>query len=186
MIFITGGTGLVGAHLIYDLLLDDKKIKVLRRKNSNTNKVLQTFCYYTSEEKALELYDRIQWVEGDILDIASLNAHISPDDTVYHCAAIISFDPKDRDRMIADNVQGTANVVNICLEKKVRTLCQVSSIAAIGRDHTSDEVTEENAWQYHSRISAYSISKHESEREVWRGDALKKGVCVSKSDVSVG
>ncbi|MBC34600.1 MAG: hypothetical protein CL663_00945 [Bacteroidetes bacterium] len=186
MIFITGGTGLVGAHLIYDLLLVDKKIKVLRRKNSNTKKVLQTFCYYTSEEKALELYDRIQWVEGDILDIECLNEHISPGDTVYHCAAIISFDPKDRERMIDDNVQGTANVVNICLEKKVKTLCHVSSSAAIGRDHASDEVTEEHAWQYHSKISAYSISKHESEREVWRGIAEGLNAVIVNPSIILG
>lgn len=170
MNFITGGTGLVGAHLILNLLRSDKKVRALKRKHSDLQMVKHIFNYYVSFDESEKLFELIEWVEGDILDVYSLLDMLDGIDTVYHCAAIVSFDPKDRDRMIQDNINGTANIVNACLEREIQ-LCHVSSIAAVGRDQTHDMITENDQWLYHPKVSAYAISKHESEREVWRGIA---------------
>lgn len=186
MIFITGGTGLVGAHLLFELLQKGEKVRAMKRDRSNLDMVKHIFNYYVSASESNNMFEQIDWVNGDILDIYSLLDLLNDVETVYHCAAIISFDPKDKERMIADNVKGTANIVNACLEKKVKALCHVSSIAAIGRDQTNDIITEKNQWQYHSRVSAYSISKYESEREVWRATAEGLNAVIVNPSIILG
>ncbi len=167
MIFVTGGTGLVGAHLLYELTLSGKKVKALKRKSSNLKQVLKTFSYYT--DKAQDLFELINWVEGDILDYFSIEKLLKDVTEIYHCAAIVSFDPKDRKRMIANNVEGTANLVNAAIENKVKKVCHVSSIAALGRLENGIPVTEETNWVPVKKISGYSESKFFSEAEIWRG-----------------
>jgi len=186
MIFITGGTGLVGAHLLFELLQKGKKVRAMKRESSNLNMVKHIFNYYVSIAESDRLFNEIEWVNGDILDIYSLLDLLDDVETVYHCAAIISFDPKDKERMIADNVNGTANIVNACLEKKVNALCHVSSIAAIGRDQTNHTVAEIDQWQHHPKISAYSISKYESEREVWRATAEGLNAVIVNPSIILG
>lgn len=186
MIFITGGTGLIGAHLLFELLQKGEKVRAMKREHSNLDMVKHIFNYYVSTSESNEMFEQIDWVDGDILNIHTLLNLIEGVETVYHCAAIISFDPKDKVRMITDNVKGTANIVNACLEKKVKALCHVSSIAAIGRDQTNGIVTELNQWQHHPRISTYSISKYESEREVWRGTAEGLNAVIVNPSIILG
>ena len=71
--------------------------------------------------------------------------------------------------MIANNVEGTANIVNAALENGVIKICHVSSIAALGRLENGELVTEETNWIPSRRISGYSESKFFSETEIWRG-----------------
>lgn len=186
MIFITGATGLVGTHLLLELLQKGEKVRAMKRQHSNLKMVKHIFNYYLSAAESDQLFEQIEWVNGDILDIHSLVELLEGVESVYHCAAIISFDPKDKDKMITDNVKGTANIVDACLEKKVKALCHVSSIAALGRDQTINTVTELNQWQYHPRISAYSISKYESEREVWRGTAEGLNAVIINPSIILG
>lgn len=186
MILITGGTGLVGSHLLFELLRKGEKVKALKREASNLKLVKHIFNYYVSKVEADQLFEKIEWVNGDILDIHSLLDLLEGVKTVYHCAAIISFDPKDKKRMITDNINGTANIVNACLEKKIKALCHVSSIAAIGRDQAKGMVTELDQWQYLPQNSAYSISKHESEREVWRGIAEGLNAVIVNPSIIIG
>lgn len=186
MIFITGGTGLVGAHLLLDLLQKGKKVRAMKRDSSNMNSVKHIFNYYVSANESDRLFNNIEWVNGDILDIYSLLELLEGVDTVYHCAAIISFDPKDKERMINDNVRGTANIVNACLEKKIKAFCHISSIAAIGRDQSKGIITENEHWQHVPRSSAYSISKYESEREVWRANAEGLNTVIVNPSIILG
>lgn len=167
MIFVTGGTGLVGTHLLYELTLEGKRIKALKRSTSNLQQVIKTFSYYS--DKAQDLFNLIEWVDGDILDYFSLENILQGVTEIYHCAAIVSFDPKERKRMIANNVEGTANLVNAAVENKVKKICHVSSIAALGRLENGRPVTEETNWVPTKRISGYSESKFFSEVEIWRG-----------------
>lgn len=184
MNFVTGGTGLVGSHLIYDLLLKGEKVKALKRSTSNTKFVEKVFSYYTL--KSLELFNRIEWVEGDILDICFLNDTLKGVDRVYHCAAIVSFNSKDRERVIHENTAGTANMVNASLEQKVKKYCQVSSIASISRSEIHGPITEEGQWISSKNKSAYSISKHQSEREVWRGMAEGLSAIIVNPSIILG
>ena len=167
MIFVTGGTGLVGSHLLLKLIKKGRKVRALKRKSSNIQQVLKTFSYYS--ERAQEYFNAIEWVDGDILDYYGLEEILSGVEEIYHCAAIVSFDPKDRIKMISNNVEGTANLVNAAIENGVKKICHVSSIAALGRLQNGDPVTEETNWIPTRKNSAYSESKFYSEAEIWRG-----------------
>lgn len=167
MIFVTGGTGLVGAHLLYELTLSGEKVKALKRETSNINQVLKTFSYYS--ENSEKLFAQIEWVNGDILDYFSLEKLLNGVTEIYHCAAIVSFQSNEREKMISNNVEGTANLVNAALENGVKKICHVSSIAALGRLQNGDPITEETNWLPSKRVSGYSESKFFSEAEIWRG-----------------
>ncbi|MBT3384842.1 MAG: NAD-dependent epimerase/dehydratase family protein [Prolixibacteraceae bacterium] len=167
MIFVTGGTGLVGAHLLYELILAEKKVKALKRETSNLNQVVKTFSYYS--ENPNQLFEKIEWVDGDILDYFTLEKLLAGVTEIYHCAAIVSFQLKERGKMISNNVEGTANLVNAALENGVKKICHVSSIAALGRLQNGLLINEETNWIPSKRISGYSESKFFSEAEIWRG-----------------
>lgn len=167
MIFVTGGTGLVGSHLLLSLLEKGEKVRALKRPTSNVGQVLKTFGWYTPDSD--DLFRRIEWVDGDILDIYSLEPLLEGVDTIYHCAAIVSFDPRERKNMIANNVTGTANLVNAAINKGVKRICHVSSVSALGKAGNGTLITEETNWIPSRKNTGYSQSKFFSEAEIWRG-----------------
>ncbi len=167
MILVTGGTGLVGAHLLYELTNSGQKVKALRRQQSNTDWVRKIFSYYTTEID--ELFARIEWVEGDILDYLSLEEALKGVTGIYHCAAIVSFHGDDHDMMLNNNVKGTGNLIDAAIHNRVSRFCHVSSIAALGKTQDGSEINEETYWTPSKRKSGYSLSKFFSEMEVWRG-----------------
>ena len=167
MIFVTGGTGLVGAHLLHELTSAGKQVKALKRKTSDISQVLKTFSCYT--ENAETLFNKIEWVDGDILDYFSLEKSLKGVTEVYHCAAIISFNPKERKKTIANNVEGTSNIVNASLENRIKKMCHVSSVAALGNSLNGSPITEETNWLPSKKVTGYSESKFFSELEIWRG-----------------
>lgn len=167
MIFVTGGTGLVGAHLLFELTKAGKNVKALKRKTSKLQQVLKTFSYYSPN--AQELFEQIEWVDGDILDYYSLEKILVGVSEIYHCAAIVSFVSKERQQMISNNVEGTTNLVNAAIENGVKKICHVSSIAALGKKQNEEAITEETNWIPLKKNSGYSESKFFSETEIWRG-----------------
>ena len=167
MIFVSGGTGLVGAHLLFDLVKSNKEVVALKRAGSNLGITQKIFSYYSEDSE--KLFQKIHWVDGDILDYFSLEKALNGVVEVYHCAAIVSFDSRQKYQMISNNVEGTANLVNASLENKVKKFCHVSSIASLGRNSAGIPVTEETKWIPSKKNSGYSDSKFFSEAEVWRG-----------------
>lgn len=167
MILVTGGTGFLGSHLLYHLCKSGHNVKALKRQSSSLQLTKKVFSYYDKNPEPL--FSKIEWVEGDVLDIFSLLDALDGIKLVYHTAAIVSFENSQKNRMLKTNVNGTANVVNAALEKKVSKLCFVSSIASLGRASGNEPVDEETHFSNSINPSAYSISKFESEREVWRG-----------------
>lgn len=167
MIFITGGTGLVGSHLLYILLQKGARVRAVRRKNSDLAGVLETFRWYTRSAELL--FDQIEWIEGDLSDPEDTERMLEGVDTVYHCAAMVAFDRKNRNKIISNNVQITANLVDAAIGKGVRKFCHVSSVSALGKAPDNEPVTEETSWIPSAKLSAYSRSKFYSEMEVWRG-----------------
>lgn len=166
MILVTGATGLVGSHLLISLLEENDGVKALYRSEKNIEKVKNVFAY----KNQLSLFDKINWTEGDITDIPSLNIAFENVTTVYHCAALISFDPKDEEKLRKVNIEGTANVVNCCIDFGVKKLCHVSSIAALGDAKDGEtSITEETEWNPEKLHGDYAITKHGAEMEVWRG-----------------
>jgi dihydroflavonol-4-reductase len=169
MILVTGGTGLVGTHLLLELTKKYDKIRAIRRPTSDLRSVLETFALY--EDDPAYNFDKIEWAEADLTEFESLLDALDGVDRVYHTAAFVSFDPRDRQVMIRSNAEGTANLVNACLEKNVKKLCYVSSTAALGNAPAGEMITEDMTWSYSKHRSAYSVSKHHAEMEIWRGMA---------------
>ncbi len=167
MVLVTGGTGFLGSHLLYHLLNEGEQVRALKRAGANMDVTEVVFSYYMPDYK--KLFDKIEWIEGDLMDIFSLEKALDGVDDVYHSAALVSFLPADREKMMDTNINGTANLVNIALEKKIRKLCHVSSIAAIGRAENDKPIDEEVVWKASKRNSNYAKSKYGSEKEVWRG-----------------
>jgi len=167
MILVTGGTGLLGSHLLYDLLKDGKEVTAIRRSIKNIPQLREVFSFYT--EKPQEMIDRIRWVEADMLNYHEVLEAMEGIDQVYHCAAIVSFDPSEHAHMIRSNTHGTANMVNAALENKVNKFVHVSSTAAIGKPVDGKLADETMIWTESKNNTGYSISKFQSEMEVWRG-----------------
>ena len=166
MILITGGTGLVGSHLLLHLLGNQRQVRVLYR---NENKKERTLQFLKQQGLQEELLASIQWHWGDILDVDLLDTALEGATHVYHCAALISFDPGKYRRLRKVNIEGTANVVNACIAHGITKLCYLSSIAAIGKTSGNDPVTENTKWNPHQAHNVYAITKYGAEMEVWRG-----------------
>ena len=184
MVFVTGGTGMVGAHLLYDLVSKGEKVRALKRPDSNTKRTEKIFSYYSSDYESL--MQNIEWVEGDILEKDSLRELLEGVDRIYHAAAIISFRPSDREAMMQNNVEGTANLVDLALSLRIPRFCFVSSISAIGSPPEGIEANEEHPWRNSRDHSAYSESKYLSEMEVWRAIFQGLNAVIVNPSVIVG
>jgi nucleoside-diphosphate-sugar epimerase len=166
MILVTGATGLVGSHLLINLLQEANEVKALYRNEKNIEAVKNVF----KNKDAIHLFEKIIWIKGDITDIPSLNNAFKDVTHVYHCAALISFDPKDEEILRKTNIEGTANIVNCCIDFNVKKLCHVSSTAALGDPkETESIITEETEWNPEKLHGDYAISKYGAEMEAWRG-----------------
>jgi nucleoside-diphosphate-sugar epimerase len=154
------------------LLEKGKQVRAFKRVNSNLSEFEYIFRTYFASFNSLErssIKDNLQWVVADVLDIPSLDKALNGVEEIYHCAAVVSFVQKHREEMMHINVDGTANMVNIALEKGIKKFCHVSSIAALGREKSGDQISEKTKWNESKNNSNYAISKYKSEMEVWRG-----------------
>jgi nucleoside-diphosphate-sugar epimerase len=163
MIFVTGGSGLVGSFLIPALVERGLPIRALYRK----------------QIPEIEAAEAVEWVEGDVRDSALLKTALEGVSHVFHCAGLVSYAPQDEEALLQVNVEGTAAVVDACLEWPGLRLCQVSSVAALGGAAVETEessvsikpqVLDEKAkWDLGAEHGAYATSKYLAELEVWRG-----------------
>jgi dihydroflavonol-4-reductase len=156
-ILVTGGTGFVGSYVLRDLILSGYRVKALRRK--------PVLPYYIDPS----ILQQIEWIDGDILDPVGLEEAMDNVDAVIHSAAKISFSDKDRTEMFNTNIEGTANVVNAALVRKIKRLVHVSSVSSLGKRTNGAILNEESKWQENKLNTNYAISKYYAEMEVWRG-----------------
>jgi len=157
MILVTGGTGFLGSYIIKNLVEKGHSVRAIRRSAKLPSWI------------SPEIFEKVEWVEGDVLDVISLSDAMQGVDAIIHSAAVVSFSKSGRKQMYRINIDGTANVVNTAIENSVRRIIHVSSIAAIGRTTTQQLVTEEKAWEENKNNTHYAITKHHSEMHVWRG-----------------
>lgn len=157
MILVTGGTGFLGSHLIRVLVQAGKPVKALYRK--------------AIPAQLDDVREKVTWVKADVLDVPAMEEVMDDVTHVYHCAATVSFNPAHKAAMQKVNIEGTANIVNLCLDFGVKKLVHVSSVASLGRAKEMKEISEENTWEESKNNSGYAVSKHFSEMEVWRGIA---------------
>ncbi|MEW7280726.1 NAD-dependent epimerase/dehydratase family protein [Aquimarina sp. 2201CG1-2-11] len=168
MILVTGATGLVGTHLLVKLIKEENKVRALYRTETKKEEARKVFEFYFSNTEK-HLFDTISWVKTDISDIPALTEAFNGITHVYHCAAKISFNPARYKTLRKTNIEGTANVVNLCLTHKVQKLCYVSSIATLGENPISSQINEDTEWNPEIPNSVYAITKYGAEMEVWRG-----------------
>ena len=164
MNLVTGATGLLGTHLMIELLSRGERVRALARASSNRQSVEDVFRFCKSSQ-----FNQIEWVEGDVLDTDSLEAAMQGCSHVFHCAAIVSYHASDRAEMYRVNVEGTANIVNVAQHLGNMKIGFVSSIAAIGKAKNNEHVDEESEWVENEMNTHYAISKQLSEMEFWRG-----------------
>jgi dihydroflavonol-4-reductase len=167
MILVTGSTGLLGSHLLVELVSMYPKIRASYRSDSKLEQVRKLFKFY-HKNRSEEFFNRIDWVKCDLLDITQLDNLFSGVEFVYHCSGKVSFFKSDFSDCFRQNRDVTFNVVNYCLQFKVKKLCYVSSTAAIGYN-LKGLTSENNKWENGKTISGYSVSKFSAEKEVWRG-----------------
>lgn len=172
-VFVTGATGFLGSYLTRLLLEKGYEVSASKRSSSKMD-LLQ------------DVHSKIKWIDGDILDVSFLDKAIKGMDLVFHCAAIVSFSPKDVEKMMAINVEGTANIVNLCLHHQVKKLIHVSSIAAIGRTKHEISVTEGTTWQESELNTSYAKSKFFAEQEVWRGHSEGLNIGIVNPSIILG
>jgi dihydroflavonol-4-reductase len=167
MIFVTGGTGVLGSQLLFDLTRDDTPIRALYRAENKRNRLQQFFTHFDPDH-GLERFRKIEWVQGTIMDVVTLEEFMTGCEYVYHCAALVSFQKHDFSQLIKLNRRGTENIVNVALSCGIKKLCYVSSTAAIGGTE-KEIITEKTVWKNTPTTSGYSVSKYSAEKEVWRG-----------------
>ena len=173
MILVTGATGFVGAHLLYQLVETNEHVRAIYRSENTIEKVTDVFSLYGAN---VSLISKIEWFKADITDVPSMIPAFYGVKKVYHCAAFISFNPKDYREMRKVNIHGTAIIVNLSIDAKVNKICFVSSIASVGSASYGSLLTEESEWNSQADNSGYSITKFGAEMEVWR--ASQEGVDV--------
>jgi dihydroflavonol-4-reductase len=172
MILVTGGTGFLGRHLLRKLVDVGEPVRAL---------------YRTKIPHQLDdLKHAIEWVEGDILDVCTLEDVMEGVDKVYHCAAVVYFHPDTRAQMMKINVEGTANVVNMAIDAGVKKLVYVSSVASLGRARAGGVIAEDNEWQDSKNNSQYAISKYLGEMEVWRAHAEGLATAIVNPSIILG
>ena len=172
MILVTGATGFLGTVLIEQLLAKNLRVRALKRKTSQL-------------PKSIASHQLVEWFEADINEPATLADAFEGITQVYHCAAFISFDPKDKAKLLKINIEGTSNIVALCIENQAR-LVHVSSIAALGNAKKGAQITEKDFWEYDSKVHSYAISKYEGEMEVWRSIAEGLDAVIVNPAVIIG
>lgn len=184
MILVTGGTGLVGSHLLYKLSTENEKIRAIYRSEEKLKEVKKVFAFYTSD--VASCFSKIEWFKADITSVPEMISAFKNVDYVYHCAALVSFNPKDYREMRKVNIHGTAIMVNLAVDVKVKKFCFVSSIAAVGESVNEKIVTEENEWNDEADNHGYAITKFGAEMEVWRGSQEGIDVVIVNPGVILG
>jgi len=182
MIFLTGGTGLVGSHILLRLSQQGKKVLALRRDSSSLEVCRRVFTQYN----AVHLFHNICWEKGDLNNIPILEKCISKCNYVIHAAALVSFHSEDKDRLVDVNINGTANIMNISIDFKIEKCLYISSIATLGRNSTYDIVDENCNFKISNIESNYSISKYMAEQEVWRASNEGLDVIIVNPSVILG
>lgn len=173
-ILITGATGFVGAYVLRELI-----------KEGYTN-IRATHRSIVDEALLTKEFAHVQWVEAELEDYFSLEEAMEDIEMVVHCAAMVSFLPKDKKTLIEVNQTGTRYIVDAALHTGVKRLIYISSVAALGRNIDDFAITEDTKWDNGGTPTNYAISKFLAEEEVWRGQAEGLSVALVYPSIILG
>ncbi len=181
MILVTGGSGFLGAHLLAELTQKHERIRALYRDQKGIEKAREVFRYSLKQEAPL--FDKIDWIQGDLNDPIGLSEALNGITEVYHVAGLINFEWRRYPELKKTNTVGTANLVNCCLETKVKKLCYISSIATLGQNTNAQE---QDPFDPPSFKDPYALTKYGGELEVWRGAQEGLQVIILRPGVILG
>ena len=184
MILVTGATGILGRFIVLELLKRGKTVRATKRKSSNLEEVKNSFGFYT--ENHTEFFNKIEWINVDFEDIYSLQKALVGVEEVYHCAAKVSFHPKDKRKMYKTNIEGTKQLLYASENSSVKKFLFVSSIAVLDGFNENGELDESSDFNPKVDHSSYAISKHFSEMEVWRASAEGLNVAIVNPGLIIG
>lgn len=182
MVFVTGATGLIGSYLLLELSRRGKKIRAMKRNNASVESVKALFIAFSN----LESFEKIEWIETDLLHIPSLTEALTGIQTIYHAAATVGFDDRSRNLMQEINVTGTENLVNLAISLEIPEFIYISSISVLDKLPDDNVVTETSKWDPERPHSEYAISKKKGEMAVWRGSQEGLNVLVVYPSVVIG
>lgn len=158
MIFISGATGFLGSYLARNLVKQGYKVRAFKRIHSN---------FELLEESAAQ----IEWMEGDLMDITSIENALDGVEKIYHCAGVISTGKRAREQAALINTTGTGNLFNAALSQNIKKVVHVSSTMALGLP-SNNILIDENTYASRAKTaSAYLESKRLGELEAWRANA---------------
>ncbi|WP_338393449.1 NAD-dependent epimerase/dehydratase family protein [Fulvitalea axinellae] len=169
MIVLTGATGVIGKHILRNLVNRGHRVRCMLRPGR-------------SQEGLPDYGELVSWQEASLFDPSDLENLLNGAEKVIHSAGFVSFLRSDRDNLFKTNVEGTANLVNACLDAGIKKLVHLSSIAALGSGKKSGTVDEKAKWE-EDNASAYAHSKRLAEQEVWRAEAEGLSVAVVNPSV---
>jgi len=184
MVFVTGATGILGRVIVLELLKKGKNVRAAKRTASNLDDVKHSYSFYAENPDGF--FNKIEWVNVDFDDIQSIQDALKGIDEVYHCAAKVGFNPDDEKEMYHTNVKGTQNLLYACEGSEVKKLLYVSSIAVLDIDNENGELDEDSDFNPKEDHSAYAISKHLAEMEVWRASAEGLNVVIVNPGMIIG
>ena len=151
-VFITGGTGFIGSHLVESLNKRDIIPKILRRETSS-----------------LDLLEGLDFesVIGDILESPqSIAEAMAGTDWVFHVAALSDYRWQDVNLIYKVNVEGTKNLISAAMQSKVSRFVFTSSLSALGIPGPGAVMDETNQFNLPPDRFPYGHSKHLAEIEV--------------------
>ncbi len=174
MILVTGGTGMVGSHILLECVKKNEPIRAIYRRDESLNHVKSLFKKFFPGNT--NLFKSIEWIKTDLNDLVGLDIAFKGVEYVYHCAAKVSLVQFHEKKLLKTNIEGTANIVNLCIKYKIRKLGYVSSIASLGAEKNVKVVNENHTWSSGQNHTPYANSKYNAELEIWR--ASKEGIDV--------
>lgn len=184
MVFVTGATGILGRVIVLELLKRGKTVRATKRPTSNLEEVRDSYRFYT--ENPEHYFSQINWINVDFNDISSLENALMDVEEVYHCAATVSFHPDKQNEMFRTNIEGTKKLLYACEGKQIQKFCFISSTAVLDGVNEQGEVDEQSDYNSKLHHSAYAVSKHFSEMEVWRAAAEGLNTVIVNPGVIIG
>ena len=158
-VVVTGATGLVGSHLLLKLVEDSSEVVALYRNEKAIELVAQLFAYY---EKSAAFH-LVTWRKVDVLNETLLTDIVAGATTIYHTAALVSFEKKDSENLFLTNVGGTKNVLNAIAQNGIPNLVFISSVASIRNKDNDGYFNAEGIIDGKREWSDYARSKTQSE-----------------------
>ena len=167
---VTGAAGFLGSHIARQLVARGETVRVLMR-SSSSNRAISDLS--------------LEYVTGDLRDIASLDRAVQGVDRVFHVAADYRLWARKSREIYDSNVGGTKNLLDAAKRAGVKQLVYTSTVAtiAVDRPELPNEFTDS---KLEEMVGHYKRSKWMAEQEVLSAAKAGLPVIVAMPTTPVG